>query len=312
MVPPYGTSVSNIDYSTTGPTFEITRRGGMSYDDGTSPGGRPEIAPYPDWAVRYLVHKNPTARDFTLKTADLFASAYQGFLRGADQGIIRLDSRPHYWPDGRSYAGDKPVGDMDTVAPARIDNAHMPSIAYIPYLITGDRFYLDALKNLAAGAIMVWPDSVPYPRGGADGIMAVEQVRGFAWSLRNLADAAVSTPDDDPDKAYLTSKLFNNLNWLDSYARTYQSPLGTLWPDKRDNYAVIRKIAPWEHYYLAWAVDHCQELGFNAGTAYRDRVARFALSLFSNEANGYPRAYGAPYELAFGRIEADRLVYFQT
>jgi len=39
-----------------------------------SHGGREELAPYPDWAARYLVHKNATQKAYVLAHGDLSGS----------------------------------------------------------------------------------------------------------------------------------------------------------------------------------------------------------------------------------------------
>jgi hypothetical protein len=45
-----------------------------------------------------------------------------------------------------------------------------------------------------------------------------DQVRGQAWTLRTLAEAAYITPDNDPQKANFTAMVNNNIDW---YERTY-------------------------------------------------------------------------------------------
>src|SRR5205807_952400 len=130
-----------------------------------------------------------------------------------------------------------------------------------------------------------------YPRG-SDGILAVNQVRGIAWSLRNLADAAAYLPDGDPLKVSFGQKVANNLAWLDRYAAAHSTPLGTLWEDKRpENQQQPTQVwvAPWEQNYLAWAIDRVNQQGFQGGLVQRDRIARFQLSLFTSP--DYPQAY---------------------
>ena len=73
------------------------------------------------------------------------------------------------------------------------DNAHQPSLAYVPYLLTGDRYYADEMAFWADYA-MIRTYNGDGVRGSL-GILAYNEVRGFGWALRNIADAAAYHPD---------------------------------------------------------------------------------------------------------------------
>ena len=85
------------------------------------------------------------------------------------------------------------------------DNAHQPSLAFVPYLLTGDRYYAEEMAFWANYGMLrtAATDGVR----GAEGILASNEVRGIAWALRNLADAAAYYPDASPVSAYLTAKV---------------------------------------------------------------------------------------------------------
>ena len=79
------------------------------------------------------------------------------------------------------------------------DNAHQPSLAYVPYLLTGDRYYAEEMAFWANyGMLRTYPgDGVRTSRG----ILENGEVRAFGWALRNLADAAAYYPDASPVKS---------------------------------------------------------------------------------------------------------------
>ncbi len=277
-------------------------------------GGRPEIAPYPDWTARYLHYRDQGKKTVILKQADS-GGAWPIHLRDLDGSLLTIDERPNFWLDGRACStGDCPAGWMTNgegiSGPLRPDNAHQPSIAYVPYLITGDRYYLDEITFWANYVLLVtYQDDWANCRNGAEGLLVCNQTRGFGWGLRNLTDAAVYAPDNDPRKVYLSNKVKNNLAWADNYALTHdqETPppqLGTSFESKRwsweDEYLYI---APWEHNYLAWALDHAHEQGFSGGEKLRDRIVEFQMRLFTSDKDGYPQAYGAPYQLNIGLKE---------
>ena len=59
---------------------------------------------------------------------------------------------------------------------------------------------------------------------GSQGIIEFNEVRGYGWALRNIADAAAYYPESSPLRAYLTQKVVNNLRWLDAYTEA-QNPV---------------------------------------------------------------------------------------
>ncbi|HXD17292.1 MAG TPA: chitobiase/beta-hexosaminidase C-terminal domain-containing protein, partial [Vicinamibacterales bacterium] len=299
--------------------FEILKSGALD-PIMSDHGGRAELAPLPDWTARYLVHKDPAQRAFVLANGDL-AGSWPVHMREAENGsrlglgserFVSLDDRPNLWLDERAqgngwdyiagtplpmreYGSDIPAAGQSPLLP---DNAHQPSIAFVPYLLTGDRYYAEEMAFWANyGMVRTYPgDGVR----GSQGILAFNEVRGFGWALRNLADAAAYYPDGSPVKAYLSQKVVNNLQWLDAYARSQDpiaNPFQILWVNRRPDGG--QYISLWEQTYLAHAIDRAVQHGFAGGLAHRDAIARFHLELFTSEPD-YPRAEAGAYLIAIG------------
>ena len=258
--------------------------------------------------------------------------------------MVSINERPNFWLDSgssggypwdkvngvevpnnstsRSSPGDGPAGspllaDRGFWAP---DNAHQPSLAYVPYLITGDRYYADEVSAWADYGLLATFESHAYmPRAAARAAHSNE-TRGFAWVLRNIGDAAAYLPDNDVMKAYLTQKLQNNLTWLDNFATTTPAPLGVAWLSTRpgpggDGSSTADPstqvgVALWAHQYLAWAIDHVNLQGFAGGLLERDQIARFTISLFNSP--DYDPAYGAPYVLGIAAMTPQGTNYYTT
>ena len=197
------------------------------------------------------------------------------------------------------------------------DVAHQPSLAYIPYLITGDRYYADEMAFWANYVLLsTYQDRRHNTRAGNQGLLYANEVRGMGWGLRNLADAAAYLPDEDPLKRSLAEKVETNLRWFDDYADNHPTPLGAVfWPDKRpenDSMPPRVWIAQLEQNYLAWAIDHVNKQGFTGGLRHRDRVARFQLRLFTSDPD-FKREFAAPYVLAIGeRDAAGKVKYYES
>jgi hypothetical protein len=319
-IPPYLSTVDAPARSTGGKQFEILRTGDLTVPMDAH-GGRPEIAPYPDWTAQYIAHRRPDQREYMLKHSEAAASWGMHIKEPDGTRLISIDDHPTFWLDARAAGDGRPKSVAATGglrgAAVRADIAHQPSLAFVPYLVTGDRFHLDEMKYWANYCLIgSQPDD--YARNGAQGLLISNEVRGIGWALRNLADAAAFLPDSDPYRAYFAEKLRNNLEWLEHYAGTTETPLGTLFgghrrwaeDDARPPYVFI---ALWEHIYVAWAVDRALTLGFHPGAAFRDRIARFQLKLFTSSAEGYDRAFAAPYVLAVAEKQsADRWSYLRS
>jgi uncharacterized protein DUF3383 len=96
----------------------------------------------------------------------------------------------------------------------QFDAAHEPSPFFIPYVLTGDPFYLHELEEWAAyDATEMQGDCVSnLCRGptGDEGAMD-DQERGDAWSIRSRAEETFAIPDSDPFKTYLTILMNEDL-----------------------------------------------------------------------------------------------------
>jgi len=290
--------------------------------------GRPELAPYPDWTAQFLVGGRADQRAYVLRHGEL-AGSWGVHIKEPDaQSFVTIDRHPYYWLD-RRWVDNRPTFDgpknLMKGAAEPGDIAHQPSLAFVPYLVTGDRFFADEMAYWA-NFCLIGSFASDDNRKGAQGLLIGNEVRGIGWGLRNVGDAAAYLPDASPMKAYLASKVWNNLTSLDKYAATYQSgPVQTLFPNRRPEdgmpqYQPYMWISLWEQTYLAWAVDRVMQHGpvasfnfANAGATIRNRIARLQLALFTDAQWPKDRDRQVPYLLAAGKWSPDhKLTYFQT
>ena len=321
-LPPYLPLVADVldDMTAQSENYEILREGALERNM-PAHSGRPELAPYPDWTARYLVHKNPLQRQFVLANGDLAGSwpvhvrelenAPEDVSGVGSERLVSLAQRPSVWLDNRAeeYALDAIANDDDYVVdylrglplPVREygvidpepgsgetnlipDNAHQPSIAYVPYLLTGDFYYAEEMAFWANYAMMRLFPAEGGTRGSA-GILENQETRGYAWALRNLVDAAAYYPDSSPVKPYLSERVLANLQWLDEYVNSLDpgtNPFKILWLGYRGSQDA-GFIALWEQLYLAYAIDRANQQGFIGGLDHRDAIAKLQLSLFTSE-----------------------------
>ncbi len=300
-----------------GPRWEITGRGPLTAYMPTT-GGRPEIAPYPIWTVRYLLGMDPAAKRFVLTAGDL-AGSWPIHVRSRETGrIMTIDRRGEFWLDQRG--DDRPQWKPDRHAPSaghvRLtpDLAHQGSFAYVPYLVTGDYYYLEEAYFWANYCLLAtWP----HPRRDAQGILS-GQIRGNAWALRNMADAAWIAAEGHLEADYFDEKIRNNL--ADRIRRMLGPPeynaIGA-WGIRTTQNARIHNppnpdwmiVAPWEHDYLIWSLHHLVELGHADAAPVRDFLLRLRVGTLTHGPDFDPRL-AAPYRFVVGQQDTEGKVTF--
>lgn len=301
-----------------GPDWQILGRGALTAYMPTT-GGRPEIASYPEWTVRYLLTMDPQRKALVLASGDL-AGSWPIHVRVREtKRIMTIDQRPKFWLDARGTdrpewkpPRHKPGADQVKLSP---DLAHQGSVAYVPYLVTGDFYYLEEAYFWANYCLLAtWY----HPRRNEEGILS-GQIRGNAWALRNIGDAAWIAPADHIDEVvYFDTKIRNNI--ADRIRRMYGPPeyskLG-FWGIRTTQDARIQKpanprwmiIAPWEHDYLIWSLHHLVELGYAEAAKPRDFLLRWRVGMLTNEPD-FDARMATPYRFVVGEKAADDKVTF--
>ncbi len=199
-----------------------------------APGGRPDIAYVPRWYLRYLYTFDPELEKVMLGNAaagahvpihfreslpgrSYCAKSCAGPSPDALGRPLSLDARPtvntlvNTLPEARAedrmqYSGASSLNGWSYDVP------HQSSFAYVPYLITGDWYFLEELYfwasfTLATGS----PDpACSYCRNAELGWVPSE-VRGRAWALRAIGHAAAMSPSGSPEREYYTRKLNNHV-----------------------------------------------------------------------------------------------------
>jgi len=174
------------------------------------------------------------------------------------------------------------------------DNAHQPAESYVPYMVTGDYYYMSELA-FGASHNELWSGEAY--RGFSQGLIDAShsQVRGKAWVLREMADAAWLLPDGYPLKSEFTADVENSLaDWNTKYTNNPNAnPLGLMNADTvysmhgGNNNA----MAPWQHNFLTWSAGHAAELGFTGAAEFRNWLAKFEIGLMTdwqyNPTKGY-------------------------
>lgn len=271
-------------------------------------GGRGDIGLLPSWAAMYLLSMDPRAARVTLGTAEL-AGSWQIHYRDQRTGRpVSLLDHPYMTQVGMKSDTINPATHTSDAFPSCAaahacdspygpDVAHQPNLVYLPYLLTGDHYLLEELQFWATYDALY---SNPGYRDNVKGLMKSDQVRGQAWGLRTLGEAAYATPDDDDLKAYFVSVVKHNLDW---YNATYTdnpaaNKLGVIMNDALV-YTNETGLAPWQDDFFTSSVGHLADLGFTDARRLLAWKARFSIGRMV--APGVCWIYGATYELTVRR-----------
>ena len=235
-------------------------------------GGRNDIGLLPGWAVSYLLSMNQVAKKATLGTADMAGSWSMHYRNPKTDKPVSLIDFPYMTivghdsdtinPGTKKSEAFPPCGG-DCVSPYTADSAHAPAMAYLPYLVTGDYYYLEELQFWTMYDLF---QSNPGYRAAGKGLFHQNQVRAQAWALRDLSDAAYITPDADPFKKQFVQFLSDNLDWYNgSYQPRGSQPniFGALVDASAREYKDHSAISPWQDDFFTAAVGRTVELGFD-------------------------------------------------
>lgn len=242
-------------------------------------GGRNDIGPLPTWTVLYLLSQDRLAKETEIGNGEQ-AGSYSVHYRDKNTDLpVKLTDYPHL-STHNNVAGQGPhplpACGGSCGSPYTTDESHQPSLAFVPYLVTGDYYFLEELQFWAnQNAFKVGPAYRDYEKG----LYKFIQVRGQAWSLRTLGQAAYITPDSHPLKAYFNTILQHNLDYYQS--RYSSNPdtnnLGVITHGYAFSYHDGRGIAPWQDDFVTWAFGYLSNLGFTDAMPMADWKSRFVV-----------------------------------
>lgn len=276
-------------------------------------GAQPAIGPLPRWASVYIVDPDVRAYHWMLANADALGTYSIHYRDPATGWPVSIEKHPYVtianWAsannvsrqntaEGAKYKADLLPGCVNNVVVTRCneawygtgnpyswDNAHQPAESYVPYMVTGDYYYM---SELAFGASLnnLWSNEAY--RGYSKGLIDLShgQIRGKAWVLRNLAEAAYLLPDSYPLKDELNAVVHNSLDdWNKNFSSNPNAnPLHIMEADAIYNLngGTRNGMAPWQHNFFTWAAGHAVELGFADAIPLRNWLAQFEISLMTD------------------------------
>lgn len=257
---------------------------GFMYNYMGSSGTRPEIGPLPGWQVVDLLSQNEFTRDMTLTLGNLSGSWPVHYVDTATGKPISIIDKPHASFRSNNQNPEHQVikcsapDDALCAQPYRPDASHQPLLTYLPYIMTGDQYYLDELIYWNHFNMLLLPSGEGY-RYTDQGIFSNDQVRAQAWTLRTLGYAIAVLPDGDENRGYYVNILKNNIqHYEDNYkvnqygalkAYTYNDP----------------SFAGWQDDFFTWSFGNVFKLGLVEAKNFAEWKSLFSVYRMGFEPN---------------------------
>ena len=288
-------------------------------------GARPDIGLLPRWDSIWLQTQNAAAASFALRQADAAGSVPwhdeyfpERISTEAPAQTITLARYPNWWSDDRCPTDffQGPCSPMSYGAAAQAsgitpDAAHMPALAYMAYLMTGSRHYLDEVAAQAGwSALNAWP---LIRRWGAANLAygvtnitndiivdPLQQLRDAAWSLREIMMASLIEPDGSELQTYFSAQAAHNFAFAAALAAVPAKGELIGFVDGQYSDSNNGLYAPWENDYLALVAEwgaHAQVT--NAATLVT-AMAPFLVNRFIQPAAHFSPFDGGAYQLGIG------------
>jgi hypothetical protein len=265
-------------------------------------GGRPEIGLFPAWTTEFLATGSDVAWQRVVANAEACATVPWHWRDETGQ-IFNIDRHPDWAIDGRFAPADKTPTLPTTRDPLRAnpEDAHQPQLSYVAYLITGDPYFLEELQCQANWHM--------WSHGSTNGLGLLfpgAQVRGLAWTLRQVALAAVATPDPVPSwllpREYFQRKLENNRRWfaeqtvdsIDPVAQTFHFP----W------IVDLKNVAGWQEDFISLVLAQIVRMGFTAWRPIYDWACGNLIAR-GNGTSGWPRQFPCWYYITLRKPDGE-------
>ena len=293
----YGAAVVDAGWNTL-----LGSRGIAQYMPQT--GGRADIGPATQAQAAWLISGDARAAAYAVGQAEASGSVPWNLWDEAAPSAggagtwLSLRDWPELWIDQR---GGPSPGGLTQPIPGNTgwtpDTAHQPDLAFTPYLLTGRRALLDQVEAQAAWNLVAdWP----LLRDGKGIVANSLQVRGSAWALRQVDEAAWAAPDGSVEANYFRSMSEANWSWLRSKLPEWTAQQGEAHGWIPVSYDFGGDLRPWQQDYFATTAAAAARHGNADALAVLEWQANFLVGRFTHAAQGFDPHDGAAYLIWVG------------
>lgn len=278
-------------------------------------GGRGDIGPTTQYNAEWLITQNATTATYAEAQAGNGDGAipwhfYDPTNSGGTFLTPGTTGDSNIWTDGRGGPYSYTTGLTQHISSDTgwsLDQAHQPDLAYDAYVQTGNVQDLEEVNAQASFSLSnQWPGSrnITDPATGVkydDIVTTGEQVRGAAWSLRQIDEAAHINPAGSTNGTYYMSAAVDNWTYLDSMIPTWTTQEGQAHGYLMGAYGSNdMTMAPWQQDYLASSTIEAAQFGIKGALTYLQWSANYLVGRFFAEPQGYSPQDAFTYNMQFG------------
>ncbi|WP_291298706.1 carbohydrate-binding domain-containing protein [Elioraea sp.] len=269
-------------------------------------GGRPDIGFTTQHNVHWLLSGDARAAEYAMGQAEASGAVPWNFWDDTNDTWLNTDHYAKLWTDprgGTGRAGDGTSTGLTQQRPTDTgwtpDHAHQPDLSSVPYMLTGERWMLDNLQAQASAAVM---GTFPVTRMNGEGIVTNGgQVRGSAWNLRQVENAAWLSPDGSAEQAYFETVSQKNWDWLIS-----QIPAWTAQQGEAHGYLPGAypggAMAPWQQDYFAGVAIISATRGGEDAKTFIDWMSNYLVGRFTAGDEGFAMRDAVAYNIAISNL----------
>jgi hypothetical protein len=269
---------------------------GVDTDMGST-GNRPDIGPVTECQADYIIRGGDTAFRTMIAQAEACGSMpihWRDEKTGAFIDFQRYPTATINTRVGSPVIAAPPapkIGGEPDRRYFRVETAHTPGLAYVPYMLTDDPYYLEELQAL--GSLGIGAEAFHRQRRKLPGLADPGQTRAFAWSMRSLFQLGVVSPEKPPSwllpKSYWRRCIADNRAFVQLYMNS---------PAHVHRYFRVFPasafIATWQNSMIAFIFGWANMMGYSEWRAPYEWFMPGLLAQCDGR-SGWPRGYPTPY-----------------
>jgi Ca2+-binding RTX toxin-like protein len=267
-------------------------------------GGREDIGIVTAANTGWLLSGDARAAAYALDQAQAAGSVPWNFWDAKNGTWLNTDNYPRLWTDARGGTG-RPGDPTSTGLVQQMpgdtgwtpDRAHQPSLSYVPFILTGERWIQDNQMAQASFNVMyLWP---AWRQNGDDLMVSGEtQVRGAAWAMREIQNAAFAAKDGSTEKAFFESVVNDNWKYLVAKIPEWTAMQGEAYGWVPTYVSPYGDISPWQQDYFASTAIAAAQRGNADALTFVKWMSNFLVGRFEQAAKGFATHDGAAYQIA--------------
>lgn len=282
-------------------------------------GDRPELTMQPEWCLLWELYKTQTYWNFMLDMADQFGSVSKHAHKSDGTPYTLVDDVNFYFTASPHTTAQNNAMFIQHDG-AGNGSSHMPDMCFIPYLVTGDRYYAEQVRD---GAVYGITNQTEERRSGMDGSTSegllwygANEKRSIVWAIRDLVHYLAYCPDGDANRSWLTTIYNNNVAEEAVLLAREPDTLGASVMMGKRLYDGVTFSNPafwgqfeqntFEDAYTVWVFEDARRHGYLIGQTYLQRHCAYHVNAanansgnrplqLASEYAYFPWGFGSPY-----------------